>query len=94
MRIGLLSRVRILRWRHDDQLRYHGVSGAHRVSAFAIDAGNLVSLSGIENRDVDVCGDSSVITVGADYTRAVAGIRLLGGAVDAAIRSAVAMKLL
>ncbi len=29
-----------------------------RVFAFSIDAGNVARVSGIENRDVDVCGDS------------------------------------
>jgi len=74
MRTGLLSRVRLLRWRHDDQLWDHGISCACCLFAFPIDAGNVARLSGIENRGVDVRGDSGFSITGADYTRTVAGV--------------------
>ena len=85
MRTGFLSRVRLLRWRDDDQLRDYGVSCACSLFAFAIDAGNVARLSGIENRYVDVRRDFGFFVAGTDYAGIVAGIRLLGRALDAAV---------
>ena len=80
----ILSRVGLLRWRDDDQLRNHSVSYTCCLLAFTLDAGNVACRAGVENSCVDGRCDHDFVATGAGHARIVAGFRLLDRTVDAA----------
>jgi hypothetical protein len=78
LRAWLLSRIRLLRWRDDDQLRHHRIYCAGGLPDFTNDARDVARDSGMENPRLDGRRNRHLSAAGADNARTVVGIRLLG----------------